>query len=96
MSREEIYEQIVKYFSDLPVKKVWIFGSFAREEENVNSDIDMLLEMETDIGMFTLGKYRSELGGILNRKIDVATIKKLRKDFYEKIEKDLLLVYSKK
>ena len=34
-------EKIRFFFSDKPVKKVYLFGSFARGEADENSDVDL-------------------------------------------------------
>jgi len=34
---------ISRYFDTQPIEKAWIFGSFARAEEDTKSDIDILV-----------------------------------------------------
>jgi len=33
--------KISNYFASQPIDKAWVFGSYARAEENKNSDIDI-------------------------------------------------------
>ena len=46
MSYSQMTQQIVEYFKTQPVVKVWIFGSFARGEDNANSDVDLLIQFD--------------------------------------------------
>lgn len=42
-----------QFFSNKPVKKAYVFGSYARNEANKDSDIDIMVELDYDqpIGM---------------------------------------------
>jgi hypothetical protein len=64
-----------KYFADKPVKRAWLFGSYARntQVEGV-SDIDILLELDyfKPIGM-KFFNYQRELQDLLHSKVDVVT-----------------------
>ena len=44
MSTEAMTEKITEYFKTQPVLKTWLFGSFARGEETMDSDVDILVE----------------------------------------------------
>jgi predicted nucleotidyltransferase len=54
------------------VKELGIFGSFARDEQNKNSDVDVLVELEKNTfdSYMSLLFYLEELFG---RKVDLAT-----------------------
>ncbi|MEH2400068.1 nucleotidyltransferase family protein [Nostoc sp.] len=62
-----------------------IFGSVARREADVNSDVDFLVEMETGRSLFDLGGFLMELQEILGRKVDVVTEKGLRSRIRERV-----------
>lgn len=59
------------------VKKIGIFGSFARNEQSASSDIDILVEFYEPIGwdFFDLQEY---LENILQREVDLVTEKALK------------------
>ena len=44
MKKKYIVQTIRSYFADKPVGKAWLFGSFARNEQANDSDIDVLVE----------------------------------------------------
>ncbi len=56
------------------VKHAAIFGSFARGDAKANSDVDFLIEYKTkNKSLFDLVDLKSELEGILGRKVDIVT-----------------------
>ncbi len=89
-----VYNQIQKYFADKPVKKVFVFGSFSRNEDKDSSDIDLIISPSHPVGLFALGKYVSDLEEITKRKIDIATQNSIPPDFFAFILKDLKEVYA--
>ena len=95
MSKAEIIQLLKKYFADKPVESVSLFGSFSTQKENEFSDIDIIIKPQMPLGLFTLGKYISELEEITKRKIDLATENSITAAFREKIKKDLKVLYVK-
>lgn len=72
LSNQQI-EIIKNYFSDKPVNKLYLFGSYARGDADENSDIDLVfsLHKDTRISYFGLAKYLVDLEKKLNRKVDL-------------------------
>jgi hypothetical protein len=70
--------------NEFSVKEIGLFGSFSDDEQNKESDIDILVEFYKPIGwkFFSLEKY---LEDVLNRKVDLVTKKALKKQLREKI-----------
>ena len=89
-----VYKQLQKYFADKPVKKVFVFGSFARNEDKDGSDIDLIISLSHPVGLFTLGNYVADLEDITKRKIDIATQNSITPEFLALIQKDLKEVYA--
>jgi len=79
--REEILHIAAKYGA----YNIRIFGSVARGEADVNSDVDFLVEMETGRSLFDLGGLLMELQEILGCEVDVVTEKGLRSRIRERV-----------
>lgn len=94
MKENQVYEKIEKYFIGKPVKKVFVFGSFARNEERRDSDIDLIIQTSHPVGLITLGNYVADLEEITQRKIDIATQNSITPEFFAIIKKDLKEVYA--
>ncbi|MCB0519335.1 MAG: nucleotidyltransferase family protein [Lewinellaceae bacterium] len=92
MTRAETIKAIKQYFSQYPVKQVGVFGSFARQEENEKSDIDILVNFKETIDLFTYVNIIQELSERLGRKVDLVTDKGLYPALKENILKDLQII----
>ncbi len=56
---------------------VRVFGSVARGEDSVDSDVDFLVDMDNDRSLFDVGGLLLDLQSLLGRKVDVVTEKAL-------------------
>ncbi|BDI16464.1 nucleotidyltransferase [Nostoc cf. commune SO-36] len=79
--REEILQIAAKYGA----YNIRIFGSVARREADINSDVDFLVEMEPGRSLFDLGGLLMELQEILGCEVDVVTEKGLRSRIRERV-----------
>lgn len=91
LEQKNIIIETLKPFSP---KKIGIFGSFARNENNENSDIDVLYEFNTTIRLFSLIALKEELEKKLNKKVDLVSEKYLNPKLKSKILNELNLIYE--
>ena len=85
-----------EYFADKPVKREYLFGSYARDTAvKGTSDIDILLELDYSkpIGM-KFFSFQRELEDLLHNKVDVLTSDGISKYVLPHIEKDKILIYE--
>lgn len=92
---EEIEKTLGKHkhqlFSDYPIKSLAIFGSYARREQNEESDIDILVEFDGKIGARFID-LAEELEKILGFKVDLVSRKGIKDKYYQRIQSDLTYV----
>lgn len=74
--------QINTFFQDKPVKKVYLFGSYADGDATEESDIDLLIESNNDFKFLKFSAQIEELEKTLNKKIDFVGMGALRPDRY--------------
>lgn len=67
--RKEIIDIAKKYGA----KNVRIFGSMARGDESINSDVDIIVEMETGSSLLDIIAIKQDISELLGRKVDVVT-----------------------
>ncbi|MBP7281161.1 MAG: nucleotidyltransferase domain-containing protein [Leptospiraceae bacterium] len=93
---EEIRDFLKNYFLKKPVYKAFLFGSYARQEANESSDIDLLLELNYEPGIAMIFAFmKTELEAILDKKIDIITTNSISKHIIENLEKEKILIYEK-
>ncbi len=64
-------------------REVWVFGSCARGEFNSESDIDFLVDFESDFRLTDVIRLKQGLENLLGRKVDVVPRHALRKELEE-------------
>lgn len=71
---------------------IGIFGSFARKEEEKESDIDILVEFKEGATLFDLTGLADFLEEKLGRKVDIVSIRALREEIKGNVMKDLVAI----
>lgn len=95
LSLDYIRQVLAEYFADKPVRRVEIFGSYARGEATVESDLDVLLSRQEDSQMtlFDLVDYKDDLEKKLGLTVDLGTA--IDPYVWRYVQKDLTLAYEK-
>jgi len=96
-SKDKIFESIKNYFSDKPIEKAYIFGSFARNTSiSLDSDIDILVVFKkpNKITLFDLIQMKEELSDETGRAIDLVEEGQELKSIKNAIQKEKILVYA--
>jgi uncharacterized protein len=73
------------------IKSISVFGSFARGEENKDSDIDLLVEFDEPVG-FTFFQAARYLEQITGRRVDLVTKDAIKPAIADSVMKELLHV----
>jgi uncharacterized protein len=94
-NKESIYQIISGYFQDKSVNKASMFGSYAKDLEKENSDIDILIELSQSVGLMKLIEYKLDLEDLLHLKVDLLTPASISPKIFPLIEKDLKLIYER-
>jgi predicted nucleotidyltransferase len=76
------------------LKKVYLFGSYARNEQKPTSDIDFLIEPDIDFSLFDLIKLQLDLEKELKINVDLISNNSISKFLKDSINRDKILIYS--
>jgi len=90
----EIKNKIANPARQYGIQKAYLFGSYARGEAGLNSDIDICIEKGKLRTLFELSGFCRDLEETLGSKVDVVTTAGLSGSFKEQIEKDMILIYE--
>ncbi|RZB30300.1 MAG: uncharacterized protein SRB1_02580 [Desulfobacteraceae bacterium Eth-SRB1] len=72
---EEMKKQIVRILKKNKVTKAGIFGSYARGEQNENSDIDILIKPTENMSLLDFAGIKLEIEDELKNKVDFVSYK---------------------
>lgn len=98
LSIEEI-TRLVKDAMDGRSGEVYLFGSYARNQASIHSDIDLIVDSTDPLLMLHLtGAIEEMCGNEIDYKCQVITMSQLTKaeeKFRSSVEKDMMLIYDK-
>ena len=90
MNRSEVIRKLALFQDELKgfsVKNLYLFGSYAREKADKQSDLDILVEFEAgaQIGLFEFARPRHQLCDLLGREVDLVTRDAIRPEMKDQI-----------
>jgi predicted nucleotidyltransferase len=91
-----VIELIKKYFSQKPVLKAYLFGSYVRGTADASSDIDVLVDLDYSqkIGLEFI-KMKIELEKLLNRRVDLVSSAGLSKYIKPIVDQEKQMIYAR-
>ena len=74
-----------------PITSIGVFGSYARGEANLESDIDIAVDIDGVMGLSFVA-MADEIEAILGIKTDVIPLRSVKPEYLPNIEKDIVYV----
>jgi uncharacterized protein len=78
---------------DFGVKSLMLFGSVARDEARTDSDIDLLVEFDCPVGLFTFVRLKRYLEEILGSSVDLGTPDSLKPYLQESVFREAICAF---
>ncbi len=85
---DEIIEKLIRLLKKHGVKKIEIFGSYARGEAKPGSDLDVIVEFEKRKSLLELVGIEQELEDYLGIKVDLLTEASISPYLRDRIKKE--------
>ena len=84
------HERIVEFCRRNRVRRLSFFGSVLRDDFGPASDIDVLVEFESEavVGYFSMSRMEHELTEMFGRRVDLRTPKELSRYFRDQVLAD--------
>ena len=95
--RIHLISDIQRYLESTRVTRAWLFGSFARGEENETSDIDLLVDYDKSGGLslLTIVRYKLDMEQLIGREVDLVENGYLKPFAVASAEQDKYLIYER-
>ena len=91
---EEIKKKIISVLVKFGIKKILIFGSYARNEATPNSDLDLIVEFPEGTSLIDHIGIEFELSEALNMKIDLLSQNGISPYIKDQIMKEAVVIYG--
>ena len=89
---DNIKNKVLPVLKDAGVVRSSIFGSYARGEENEESDIDVLVELPKGKSLLDLVRLQRKLGEVLVKKVDLLTYNSISPLIKSYIQRDQIQI----
>ena len=86
--KEHYFEFKEKYSIDA----LYLFGSYARDEQTENSDIDLLIDFKKTPDLLTFIELEEYLSNSLKRHVDLVPKRKLHIDIRDQVLKEAIAI----
>ncbi|OIO42433.1 hypothetical protein COU56_04985 [Candidatus Pacearchaeota archaeon CG10_big_fil_rev_8_21_14_0_10_31_9] len=87
---EKIKQKIIPVLKEYKVTKAGIFGSYARGEQKKNSDIDILIKINDDVGLIEVIRLKRMLQKAIKKKVDLVEYETIRPEMKNNILRDTI------
>ena len=94
MDKQKLYSEIVEFLKSRGATKVAIFGSYVRDEETPESDIDVIVDFNKPITLFDFAGYQIELQDKIGLKVDLIMQGGMNPLIEKYAMKDMVVLYQ--
>lgn len=91
---EAIKETILSVLSSYNVSRAGIFGSYVKNQQTENSDVDILIELKNKISLLEFVRIKIDLEDKLNKKVDLVEYQALKSRLKDRILSEELRIYG--
>ena len=89
-----IFKKITSLLVSYGAKKISVFGSYARGEANLKSDVDIIVEFSDRKSLLDFVRMELELSEVLGVKVDLLTEKAISPYLIDEIKKEMVVIYE--
>jgi len=94
MIKDELAKEITSFLQSYGARKIAIFGSYARGEGKLSSDIDILVEFSERKSLLEFVGMERQLSELLGVKVDLLTEKSISPYLIDRIRKEMEVIYG--
>lgn len=88
--KKSLAAKLPEFKRDYAIREVGIFGSYARQEQSTDSDVDILVDFDKIPGLLTFCEIEDEFEKALNLKVDLVRKQALRPELKERILREVV------
>jgi len=92
--KEEIKEKIISILVKHGIKRILVFGSYARNEATTKSDLDLIVDFPEGTSLLDHIGIEMELSEVLNMKIDLLSRNGISPYIKDHVLREAIVIYE--
>lgn len=96
LNRKEVFDKIVSFLKANNASKIAVFGSYANDSYNGNSDIDIIVDFMEQISFLKFVGIQQKLSDYLGIEVDLLTEDSISPYLLPHIKKEMKILYMLK
>ena len=94
-SIDELKEKLTPVFEEFGLLKVYVFGAYARNEENPKAEVDLLIKTSEVMELERFYEFMRDLHHAVRVKVDVTFEEYINPYLKEEIQREAILLYER-
>jgi len=94
-SIDELKEKLTPVFVKYGLEKVYVFGAYARNEENPKAEVDLLIKTNEVMELERFYEFMRDLHHAVRVKVDVTFEEYINPYLKEEIQREAVLIFEK-
>lgn len=90
----DLYQKVISILKEYGIKKIAVFGSYARGEARPNSDLDLLVEFPKGTSLLDHARIQNDLMERTGIKVDLLTEKAISPYLIDRIKNEAIVIYE--
>ncbi len=87
-----ISSEFIPVLKEFNITKASLFGSYARGEQNENSDVDLLIDTNGKLNLFDILRLENKLKETIARKVDIVEYNAIKSSIREQVLKEAIQI----
>lgn len=94
VNKQKLFSEIVDFLKKHDATKIAVFGSYIRDEETPNSDIDVIIDFKKPMGLLKFVSIQQDLSDKIGIKVDLVTEDGISPYLIKSIRKEMRVLYE--
>ena len=87
-----ISSEFIPVLKEFSITKASLFGSYARGEQNENSDVDLLIDTNGKLNLFDILRLENKLKETISKKVDIVEYNAIKSSIREQVLKEAIQI----
>ncbi|MEO8210264.1 MAG: nucleotidyltransferase family protein [bacterium] len=92
--KSKIYNEIISFLKERKARKIAVFGSYVRDEETADSDIDIIVEFNDRKSLLDFVGMERELSENIGVKVDLLTEQSISPNLIDRVREEMKIIYQ--